>query len=377
MKRRLPVVIGILLSIALLFFALRDVSAAELLEHLGAANIWLLLAATVVATLTFHLRAIRWRVLLAPATSGISWSPRFAAVCIGFMVNNVLPARVGEFARAYSLSRIAPVRTSVALASLIVERLLDAIVMLAFLIPAIVLGGGDLTVSGTVRDLFTALIALVGAGLVTLGVLVRFPSPFMRFAERWSHRLAPEHLADRITGIIASFLAGLGALRHAHLFWKALLWSVVVWGWNAFSFYLGFMAFSIETPGITGAMLLQTVIGFAVAIPSTPGFFGPFEAATRVALGLYGVEPARIVSFAAGYHILTFIPITLLGIWYMRRLGLSREEIGRTARLRGESRESDAGDDPPAWAGVSAEGPAAAAPDGEEWETDASSAGRR
>ena len=79
----------------------------------------------------------------------------------------------------------------------------------------------------------------------------------------------------------------------------ALAWSVVVWLWNAFSFYLGFLAFEIDEPGLIGAMMLQSMISLFVAFLSTPGFFGPFEFGARVGLGLYDIEPARIISFAA------------------------------------------------------------------------------
>ena len=96
---------------------------------------------------------------------------------------------------------------------------------------------------------------------------------------------------------------------------------------NAFSFYLGFLAFDIVEPGFTGAMFTQAVIGPFVALPSSPGFFGPFEAASRLSLEVYGVEPARILSFAVSYHILTFVPVTVLGIWYMRKLGIKRGEF--------------------------------------------------
>ncbi len=332
MKQRVTIAIGIVLSIVLLFYALRDVSVAELFEHLGDSNPWLLAAATIVATLTFTLRAIRWRVLLSPTGKEFAFGSRYAAVCIGFMMNNVLPARVGEFARAYSLSRIEPVGVSAVLASLVVERLLDSTVLLAFLVPAILLGAGSVSESETVRQLFTVLVVIVSAGMVTLGILVRFPNRFLRFAEHWTHKLGPDRIADKIVGILESFVAGLGALRHAHTFARALLWSVAVWGWNGLSFYLGLLAFDIRGPGIPGTLLLQTVIGAAVALPSTPGFFGPFEFAARLSLELYSIEPSRIISFAAGYHILTFIPVTLLGIWYMRRLGITRDELGKGAK---------------------------------------------
>lgn len=333
MKRRLTVIIGMALSVVLLFYALRDVSVGELLTHLGRANVWWLLAATTVATATFLVRAVRWRILLLPAAGETPLSSRFATVCIGFMVNNLLPARLGEFARAYSLSRIERVRASAALASLIVERLLDALVLMIFLVPAYLLGVGEMEGAGFLRPLFTVLVAFISAGLLSTLFLVRFPGWALRFVERWSHRLVPVRLADRITGLLASFIAGLGALRHGHVFLRAFYWSVVVWGVNACSFYFGFLAFDIVGPGLPGAMLLQSVIGFAVAIPSTPGFFGPFEAAARAALGLYGIAPSLIISYAVGYHILTFIPVTLLGIWYMRKLGISRDELGHSEEL--------------------------------------------
>lgn len=333
MKHRVTVAIGILLSIVLLVYALRDVSAAELLEHLGDANPWWLLLATGLATFSFVLRAIRWRVLLLPAAGPLPFSSRFATVCIGFMANNVLPARLGEFARAYSLSRIEPVGVSATVASLVVERLLDALVLMSFIVPAYLLGVADVAGPGPLHQVFAALMVVVSVGLVTAGALVRIPGPILRFVERWSHRLAPEGMADRLTSLVAAFITGLGALRHGHVFIRALFWSVLVWGVNALSFWVGFKSFGIVAPGLPGAMLLQTVIGFAVAIPSTPGFFGPFEAATRATLELYDIAPARIISFAAGYHIMTFIPVTLLGIWYMRRLGISRSEIGHSEEL--------------------------------------------
>ncbi|MGH7541853.1 MAG: lysylphosphatidylglycerol synthase transmembrane domain-containing protein [Gemmatimonadota bacterium] len=329
-RRRLTVAVGLLLSVALLSWALRDVSVPELLQHVRRANPWWLAGAAAMSTCTFVLRAIRWKILLKPAVEDVPFRPRFAAVCIGFMANNLLPLRLGEFARAYSLSRIVRVGMSATFASLVVERLFDAIVLIILLLPAVLVPGVQDVGPITVRQVLVFGIALVGTGLVVLGVLVRFPSRFLRFAERWSHRVLPRAGADRVTGVLTSFIAGLGALRHAHVFAPAIAWSFVIWIWNAFSFFLGFLAFGILRPGVMGALLLQSVIGFAVSIPSSPGFFGPFEAAARVALSLYGVDPTHIISFAAGYHILSFIPVTVIGLWYMHRLGISRDELGHS-----------------------------------------------
>jgi len=323
------VVFGIALSIVLLFYALRDVSAKELFRHLGDANLWWLLAATVVATGTFLLRAIRWRYLLRPGVGDVPFRSRFETVCIGFMANNVIGLRIGEFARAYTLTRVERVGLSPVLASLILERLLDGIATVALLIPAyFALGGERLAQAGPLEEILTGFVAFVIVGLVGVGLLVRFPAGCLRLAEGLSKRL-PARVERRIVGLVRSFIEGLGALRQGHVLAIAFAWSIVIWGWNAFSFYLGFLAFDIQGPGFTGAMLLQSMISLFVAVPSSPGFFGPFEFGARIGLGLYGIAPSKIISYAAGYHILTFIPVTVLGIWYMRRLGISREEIGR------------------------------------------------
>ncbi|MFV1987864.1 MAG: lysylphosphatidylglycerol synthase transmembrane domain-containing protein [Gemmatimonadota bacterium] len=330
MKQRVIIIVGVLISVVLLGFALRDVSPPELLAHLGEANLWWLAAATVAATGTFAIRAIRWRILLAPLPEGLPFRSRFAAVCIGFMVNNLLPARIGEFARAYSLSRVAPIGVTAVLASLVVERLLDGIVTVGLLLPAyFTLGPEALATAGPLVDFLTGFVILVGIGIVVAAVMVVFPRPVLAVVERLSTSL-PERFAGRLTGIAESFITGLGVLRRGRTLAMAFAWTIVVWLLNAFSFYLGFLAFEIEEPGPVGAMMLQSMISLFVAIPSSPGFFGPFEFGARVGLNLYGIEPSKIISFAATYHILTFIPVTVLGIWYMRKLGITRKDI-RTA----------------------------------------------
>ncbi len=327
MKQRVIVVLGILISVVLLFFALRDVSLPELLEHLGHANPWWLAAATAAATGTFALRAIRWRILLIPVSETVSFNSRFATICIGFMVNNVIGARLGEFGRAYSLSRIEPIALAPVLASLVVERLLDGVVTVGLLLPAyFTLGPEALAAAGPLVDFLTGFVILVGIGIAVAAAMVVFPRRVLALVERLSTVL-PDWLGERLTDIAGSFIQGLGVLRRGKILAMAFGWSIVVWLWNAFSFYLGFLAFELEEPGLVGAMMLQSMISLFVAIPSSPGFFGPFEFGARVGLNLYGIDPSKIISFAATYHILTFIPVTVLGIWYMRRLGISRKDI--------------------------------------------------
>ena len=341
--QRTKALIGLAITILLLWWALRDVSlAAAWRRALRADGAWLV-AMVVVATLTFVPRASRWQVLLEPVRTRTKFDHRFGAVCIGAMANNLLPARLGEFARAYSLSRVEPVGTSAAFGSIVVERVFDGLVLagllaLALAVPASPVADGG---NGMVRQLAAGGAAIFGAAAVVLWLVARFPKRVLMVFEHTLGRILSPDLTDRGIEILASFIEGLGALHRPGVFFRTLGWTVVVWGITSASIWCGYMAFDIHEPGVTGAVLVQSLIGFAVAIPSSPGFFGPFEAAARFGLGLYGVDAVDIVSFAGTYHLLTFIPVTLIGLWYMRRIGLKREELVHSEEIVGAAVEDE------------------------------------
>jgi uncharacterized membrane protein YbhN (UPF0104 family) len=108
-----------------------------------------------------------------------------------------------------------------------------------------------------------------------------------------------------------------------------LAWAIIHWLMNALAYGVAFKAVGITAP-FTAALLLQGLVGIGVALPSVPGFFGVFEAIGQQGLGIYGVDAARATSWAIGYHILTFIPITAIGLYYFVRLGLSFRDLRKT-----------------------------------------------
>lgn len=331
-EHRWKTLFGIVITIALLAWVLRDVSAAEVWHELRDADpIWLL-AAVALATFSMVLRAIRWRILLEPVEPDTSFSSRFGAVCIGFAVNNLLPARLGEITRAFAISRTEPIPVSASVASLVVERILDGVVLALFLFATISAPGfplGDGTTAELIRRTANigALVFSLGLGLLWLAA--RNPVGAVELFDRTIGRLLPDRLSERANRVAGAFVAGLGALARPGVFLRALFWTFIVWIDLSLSIWAGIMAFGITGPGISGSLFLQSVIAFAVAAPSSPGFFGVFEAAARLGLSLWSISPARIVSFATSYHILTFIPVTILGIWYLQRIGLSWKDVGR------------------------------------------------
>ena len=193
----------------------------------------------------------------------------------------------------------------------------------AFLDPAF---PRDATIAGqSLGDLARGSIVLVFFLLAALYSLAFFPSQLVRAFEIFARRVSPA-LEEKGKSALLRFSEGLSVLRRPGRFVSVLLWTIAHWLLNAFAFWLGFEAVGIDLP-FSAALFLQTLIAVGVALPSAPGFFGFFEKLATVGLAIYGVGATQATSWAIGFHILSFIPITLIGLWYFARLGLHLKEI--------------------------------------------------
>lgn len=331
MKGHGKTVVGIAATAFFLWLALRKVEWHEVAIHLSEANWWLLGAATLISTLGMHVRALRWKRLLEPVAPDIPFRPRIAGVSIGFAANNVFPARLGEFARAWVLARQAKVPVTGAFASLVVERALDGIILVVFLLGSMAMPGfPDLAGHSEVQQGMDWMIRIVAVLLAGALVLVFFPARTVAIAERIANAVLPRAVRRPLLDALHAFIGGLHVLRSPRLLAISVAWAAGQWLFLATSFLLAFRAFGITEPGFLGAVFLQSLIAMAVAIPATPGFFGVFEAASVLGLGLWGVSEARIVSFAFGFHIAGWITVTALGAFYAARLGIRLRDLKGT-----------------------------------------------
>ncbi len=325
--------IGIALSIALLVYALHDVNFRVVAGTLEQSNILLFALSTIAATAIFPLRAIRWRVILDPIAPKLPLGELWRATAIGMMIGNIVPARAGELARAYALSSEEPkVGFAAAFASIAVDRVFDAVVILVMLFLAMLdpaFPTGTRIASQPVANWAGGGIIAVLALLAVLYALVLFPARVFTLYEVVVRRLAPK-LEARGRDALLAFASGLSVLRAPRRFVAVLFWTVLHWLCNAFAFWLGFKAVGIVVP-FSAAFFVQGIIAIGVAIPSAPGFFGVFEAIAKESLAVYGVGPDLAVAWAIGFHILSFIPITLIGAVYFAQLGLKMGDLGAAA----------------------------------------------
>lgn len=341
-------VAGLLVSAVLIWWVLRGVEIDRVWQVIKGARWGLLVGSVILATSGFLVRAVRWRLLLHPLKPDTGLHNRFAAVNIGFGLNNVLPARMGELARAWSISRLEGISATGALGSLVVERVLDFVVLImliefAVLLPSFPVGA---TIGGRpLGSLITIFVVLFIGFLVGLILLARSPDLFLRVVERASGWL-PEAAGEFVAGASRRFVAGLLALRDPRLFLGAAAWTVAFWLWNGLSFWLAMAAFDVDL-GYGAALFVQGVIALGIAVPSAPGFFGTFHAAAVVGLSeVYGVSQNSTLAFAFAYHLGAFIPVTAIGLWYATRLGLSLGEVGSLEQASDPGNRAELGASP-------------------------------
>jgi uncharacterized protein (TIRG00374 family) len=320
--------IGLALTVFLLWWVFRDVHWSEVMSHLRNANVPLVILSVVVATLIFPLRALRWRPILHAVEPNIPFGPLWRATAMGFMANSILPSRIGELVRAYALTRETSVSFSAAFASLVVDRVFDGFVVLLLLLiamldPAFPKGYSLATIAGGGA-------AVIGGIALVLYLIVFFPDRLIRVFELFAQRVAPR-FEERGRALLRAFADGLSVLRHPGRFLVVFLWALALWLTQALAFWIMFRALGIDAP-FSAALFLQGLIVFFVALPSTPGFFGLFEAGAKVGLVHYGVAEGLAVSWGLIFHVLSLIPITVIGLYYVARAGMTLGDLKKIGK---------------------------------------------
>jgi uncharacterized protein (TIRG00374 family) len=326
--------LGLVLSAAFLYFAFRGIELQRVLENVRQSNVALLAVSALAATCIFPLRARRWKPILEPIKRDIPFSRLWSATAIGMMINNVVPARAGEFARAFALTRSTPeVPFPASFASLAVDRLFDAVVVFGLMFGAMLDPAFPSGVEFGGRPI--AQYAVVGVGIILVVLvgmygLILFPGRVLSLYELVVRRLVPR-LEARGRDALLGLANGLSVLKTPRHFAAVLWWTILHWLTNAFAFWLAFRAVGVAAP-FSAALFLQGIIAVGVAVPQAPGFFGAFEGFGKVGLGVYGVPADQAVTWAIGFHFLSYVPITLIGAWYFVREGLSMGDLGGAQR---------------------------------------------
>ena len=310
--------LGLLVSLILLVFVFYQTDPAKILASLGQAQYGYLIPALALYFFGVWLRAVRWHFLLRsikPIPSG----DLFRTVTIGYMANDILPFRAGELVRAYVLGEQEKVSKAATLVTIVVERVFDGLTMLTFIIAAsFLLNFGDDALAGRLRIVGALFIVAV----VALAVLAGMPHRIERIADFFLRRVPSESMRTRAAGLMRSLLEGLGALRSPVDSFAVYGLSVLAWLCETGMYILIAVGFGIVKP--FSVFLLAAAFANLVTIaPSTPGYIGVFDAPIVYTLTTFGVDPNLATSYTLVLHAALYLPVTLVGFYYLWRTGLS------------------------------------------------------
>ncbi|MBI3029225.1 MAG: flippase-like domain-containing protein [Candidatus Rokubacteria bacterium] len=318
-RRTIRILIGIAVSAGLLYLVLRNVSPAELLSHLSRTH-WGWLGLSVAAHLAMVVaRGVRWALFFHPAAPASR--PLVSATAIGFMGNNLLPLRAGELLRAYLAARSTGLSFWTALATLAVERVLDAFSILLIL-------GGVVVVVKVPLWLKTAALTFLAIDLLAMGMLILLAREWGPL-NRWVMRIP--RLGVTVRRWLALFAIGLQSLRAGPHLGPLLAWSVLIWVVNAGAVWAAFRSIGLALP-VSASLTVLAFTGIAVSLPSAPGYVGTVQFFIVQALAIYAVTGVEAVSFSFLYHAAGFIPLTLLGWAFLLAQGVSLRTATEQAR---------------------------------------------
>ncbi len=334
-KTAISLFLSIVVSGAALYLAFRNVPIHELMSYLASINTLWVFPAVAVVLVSFALRALRWKIILS-ATRKIGFWQTYHPMMIGFMINCILPGRVGEIARPVILRKKEGVPFTAGLATVATERVFDAGLLIAFFAivlafveidPAVSIKFGQYTLN---RDMLMSIgtglfrLCLVGvSGIVFISIdatrnllialIERFPG-FLFFIRKKHREMIRDRVCGFIVNIIKNFADGFSMVKSPLKLASCAGLSVIIWILSAVSYYI----MAMGCPGLEISFVelsaVMIIVCFFIALPSVPGFWGIWEAGGVFAMTLFGVPAREAAGFTLANHAVQMFPIIIAGI---------------------------------------------------------------
>jgi len=352
----LKVALGLAISAVFLYFAFRGVELGELWEHVRHASpLWLLaLAATTVYS--NWVRSQRWGLFFRHLKRIAPYS-LFSSTMIGLAANNVLPLRIGEAVRAFSISKKEDLAFATSFTTVILERIFDMVTVLLFLALALSLvpipESADAQIGTALR-----LLSVVTAAVIGVVVFLFFKQELM---VRWVDRfiaLLPSRIAEPLHSLFRAFLAGLEALTDKRQLLHLFAYSVWLWTWFLICFWCAAKSLGLDAthdlPMFRASLLATVLVAIFIMIPAAPGFVGSYHLACVVALSVFGVPKEEALGFSLLTHGIQYLSVCIIGAYCFIGEGISLREVRRAEAATPDEIEREIevlgvrpGDDPP------------------------------
>ncbi len=319
--------IGLGISAVFVWLIARSVDPRALADALSKADLRVLPLAIALYFVGVWIRSVRWGLLLG---GGVPAGKLFQALVVGFTVNNLLPARLGELARAYLLARWCQVPYGRTLASVVAERVLDGLALAALLLTALAF--------------VPAPPYLLGAGLVIaagfgVGALLLAAASWRSGSIEWAAervaRFLPSRIGHGVVRLGAGFAHGIGVIRGWLLLGQLAILSLLGWLFELGLFFVLMIGFPMVA-SLPAAILAGTAANFATLVPSSPGYVGTFDGVlVRVLSDVMHTSPGEATAYALVVHAALYMPVVLLGLVILWRSDITLSQVTHLTRTRG------------------------------------------
>ncbi len=335
-KKHIHLLIGIVLIVLSLWLAFRGVSINELTTALMKADYFYLIPAILIVIISYVLRAMRWRYLVCTVKE-VKTVNLFSPLMIGFMAN-MLPARAGEFIRAYLLSRKERISFSASFATIFIERLFDLVMVLLLLIWVLMFmpeafSTGDQTGSFQMVDK----VKIFGITSLLLCVFIFLFSALLQYKNEWAMKIVeffikpfPDKWKDKIFGMVYSFTDGLKIIKDKRGFISVIFLSLLIWASFIFTYYPLYLSFGIEAelPVLSSLLIICLTVAIFITVMPTPGFLGSYQLGCVAALhGIFGIQKAVALSYGMVAWIAAMGSTVIIGALFAIKENISLGEV--------------------------------------------------
>lgn len=260
-------------------------------------------------------RAFRWHIILLPNLK-TSFKSLFQYIMIGRNVNNFLSTGTGEFYRSYLIYKRDGLPYTGSLASIMVERVFDGMVLVCVLVGVLWFIDIDNAIFSGIRNIVLFIFPLAAVLIV---LFINFPQQFIKFFTPMINRLPPK-ISSLVLKGMGDFISGLAVLKVPYVFWGTLILSFAIWFLEIMFYYILFESFGIE-PQIWWAAITIVVVSMMVVLPSAPGYIGVYHWAVVFALGICSISESKALATAVVLNITDLGVTFVLGFWFMLKIG--------------------------------------------------------
>jgi hypothetical protein len=316
--------LGAVVSAFFLVLALSGLDLVRVWGYVKSANYWWILPGVVAYSIGVWVRAWRWHYLLR-SVKPVPVSTMWPIVVIGYMGNNIYPFRAGEVLRAYVLKQKESVSISASIATILVERIFDGLVMLLFVFIALPFAPG---LPAWLRQIvILASVAFLGALIIFL-VMAALPDKSRELYQWGITSFSPHNIQETLLTLADRFMEGISSLNSLPNIVMIFFTSIVIWLLETIKYWFVMHAFDF-TVSFFALMLMNGVVNLATTLPSAPGYIGTFDAPGIAVLEVFGVPSDIAAAYTLVLHAALWLPITLLGFWYMVQESMSWSDFGK------------------------------------------------